>query len=127
MQFAAVPIVLHVPPHPITADFITMIVFGEESSCIRDKNHCHRVKTQLQLNKYNNNNNNNNNYYYYYYNLALKKSRCPIYAMFFSLLSFHFSTYKFVRQYPIFLIASAYGFLTVTGNVSFPKTQKLKL
>jgi hypothetical protein len=26
--------------------------------CIRDKNHCHRVKTQLQLNKY---------YYYYYY------------------------------------------------------------
>src|SRR5215470_4126903 len=29
------------------------------SSCIRVKNHCHRVTTQLQLN------NNNNNYYYY--------------------------------------------------------------
>jgi len=30
MQFAAVPIVLHVTPHQIAADFITVIVFGEE-------------------------------------------------------------------------------------------------
>jgi hypothetical protein len=30
MQFAALPIVLHVPPYPIVAHFITTVVFGEE-------------------------------------------------------------------------------------------------